>query len=255
MSFTRLESLYKIVPGVPCIAGCKGCCVSPTITLTEFIYMMRYLLKTYKREIFLKFITYPMRPHPQFEGNYYCRFQSENGYCGLHEGRALACRLHGLPVIEDLGIKNLENCTIMDKSECPQVNVKEINGWIDELLLCNQELRPDYGDEFHHIIGLNVECWLDIAFWDNISSNIIRNLQNLIRSLLPEDLIINGYLPHTEISEKIDAVSLLEMLINSGDKDAVENILDHLQNKYPTAGTYFSDDASWIREKLKKPEY
>src|SRR3990172_6474656 len=110
MTFNGLEELYAEVPGVPC-TGCGHCCVTPTVTLVEFVHLMKHVISQFNPEEVARLLTQKMKPHERFEGNYQCKFLSPLGKCTVHPGRPLACRLHGLPVLEELDIPGLVTYT------------------------------------------------------------------------------------------------------------------------------------------------
>ncbi|MBF0429945.1 MAG: hypothetical protein HQK83_01595 [Fibrobacteria bacterium] len=250
INFEELQLIYDKIPGVPCISGCMGCCVSPNITLIEFIFLMRFLYAQCSKEEVLNFLTKRTLPNTQFEGNLHCRFQGDNGFCTIHLGRGMACRLHGLPVIEELGVTNMENCTIMEQGLLPKVHVERVNGWLNKLLKLNQEIIPEYSEDFFHIVGLNIECWLDILFIDDITQDTLSQYQQVLRGSIPYKSYDFLYSPHSEIKEKIDTITLLKLCIDLGDKTGVEASLKKLKTGYPTTGSYFNEQCDWIEKKI-----
>ncbi len=246
-----LQSLYDKIPGVPCIAGCTACCVTPNVTLCEYIFLVCELCERYTGSELSDLIVTPMRNHPWFEGNYYCRFQNDKGICINHIGRGAACRLHGLPVIQKLGVSNMENCTIMEQNLLPQIEVDTAQLWLEELLALNKALYPTYGESFLRLIGLNIECWLDITYSDNINSEELREYQTLIHQYCPQLPSLENYKAFTEIFEKIDTIQLLDMCVQLGDKDSALKALNKLISGFPTTGTFFAEQAEWMKRKIE----
>ena len=220
------------------------------MTLVEFVHVMRYVYDAAAPETIFEWILKPMTPHASFEGNYRCRFHSEDGKCGVHPDRPMACRLHGLPVIEKLGVSNLENCTIMDKGFLPDLPVPRIREWLKELMDLNKEWDAQHCEGFYKIIGLNFECWLDILFVEDLSNELLRDLQALLREAIPHRQVPLDYKPHTEIAEKVETIALLQFIIESGDRGSVLALLDKLEKEFPTTGNYFHDEVKWMREQI-----
>ncbi len=245
----KLEGIYRSLPGLPCLAGCTGCCVSPTMTLSEFIHMIGFVFEKFSQHEIEKYFDLPMEPHPKFEGNFYCRFQSSEGLCVVHSHRALACRMHGLPVIDQLGVNNMENCTIMEKQFLPNVSRSTAGEWLSLLVETNKEILTEYGENFYHLIGLNVECWLDILFVDDLANDLLVSLQNVLRGSFENFRTIN-YQKKTEIIEKINTISLLEMVIQTGEKESVLSLLNKIESEYASTGGYFQDDCQWMRQSI-----
>jgi len=75
----------------------------------------------------------------------------------------LACRLFGLPVLNQLGLENLEKCPVMDPQTCPPVPRETLDGWLSRIKDLNQDI-PGYYSEPYWVLGLNLECWLAVYF-------------------------------------------------------------------------------------------
>ena len=69
----QLNLIYEKLPPVPCFA-CGKCCVSPTITFIEFIYLLDGICEDLSMESIQKFLFHPSIFHTEHEGNLTCRF-------------------------------------------------------------------------------------------------------------------------------------------------------------------------------------
>ena len=69
----ELDLLYQELPEVDC-KKCGLCCVSPTCTLSEFIYLFDYLQKSVNPEKVKEYILSPPEIHTDYEGNLRCIF-------------------------------------------------------------------------------------------------------------------------------------------------------------------------------------
>ncbi len=247
-----LSSLYKKLPPVPCFAGCKGCCVSPTMTLVEFICLFNWMLNEYSQEEMEAFIAKPMLAHPDFEGNFFCRLQGENGLCQGHGGRALACRLHGLPVIEKLKIQNLENCQIMDKDYLPDLPLETAQSWLSKLVELNNQVKDNYEGSFYGLLAFNLEGWLDICFQENVANDLWTELRELLKKHLKEFSLAKEYKPLSQLADKMEFISLLELSIKFTDPQSTLESLKQLKKKFPSTGSYFQAEIDWMLERLQK---
>ena len=243
-----LEVIYADLPELPCLPGCTACCVSPTLTLVEFIFLLDFLKRQEKIE---KFCDPSLPPFSsRFKGHRQCRFHALEGLCSIHPGRPLACRLHGLPVIESLGVVDLENCTIMDQKFLPQIALTRAKGWLEDLVKLNERLSEGYGQSFLRIVGLHPECWFDIAWGPEPASEELSGLREKILMFFP-DLKINRLRPVTEIAEKASYLELLEISLEMGDLEMVKKMLTDLEGRFNTVGGYWESEA---RELLKAVE-
>jgi hypothetical protein len=205
---------------MPCLPGCTACCVSPTAF------------------------------HSKFKGHLKCPFHGNQGRCEVHPHRGLACRMHGLPVINHMGIQNLENCTIMDEDFLPKVSQSKAKGWLDQLLEINQNLVPNYGTEFHALVGLLIPCWLDLYFAAEVEDWLVL-YQKAMWDFLgqPEESLSTS---HTGIMEKFKMISLLQLSMDLGEIHSVKKILDNLENSFPATGSYYLDQIAFFRKEIKQ---
>ncbi len=101
------NEIYMQVPKLRCNA-CGTCCVSPHMTLIEFCYLMKHLLGS--PEQLAHTVSRIVPEHPDYPGQLACRFQTPDNLCSVYSHRALACRLHGHPVLEKAGMQYHIHC-------------------------------------------------------------------------------------------------------------------------------------------------
>ncbi len=235
------KQLYKELPTLDC-KQCGLCCVSPTSTLTEFIYLAHYLQKNVPKERVLKYLKTPVQPHPDYEGNVQCMFL-ENSNCTIHEGRPGACRLFGIPSLCELEISNMEECknsiTIIKGSG----DISFINSWLEKLF-CLDEGLYDFGTEPYYIKGFNIQCWFDIYFDESFDIDIFSDIKTVMKNNFDLSKFTEYYTPKTGLREQIDKISILSTLIGSCEKEALSKALNSIKNDYPLTGTYFYDEAN-----------
>lgn len=248
--FKNLGFLYQSLPGMSCLPGCTACCVSPTMTLLEFIY----LFKSQQKKLVTDDFRYmqgleSLIPHKRFEGHYKCPFQATNGFCSVHPTRPMACRLHGLPVLDDLEIADLENCRIMDRDFLPKVEVKEAKNWLSHLLAMNRALFPEYGEGLAQIIGLQWPCWMDIVFGPEMTDQSLLPLRKAARGVLEinQDLLA---VATTQIVEKVAYIGLLEMMLSMGDAHTALEMLNDLPKRFVGTGSYWENEAATLKTEI-----
>jgi hypothetical protein len=245
----EIEALYSQLPEVAC-KGCGQCCVSPTCTLAEFIYLMKKSRKCVGPETFEKFIFSEPEIHPVHEGNLICPMLAENK-CLVHQWRTGACRLFGIPSLDNLGVSNLVSCfhdiAVVSGSRDKGFILK----WLESVARLNESMYP-FGKAPYFIYGFNLECWLDVYFDDFLTVDIFPD----IRRVMHRDIDLSEYRPRyllkTWLKEKIDKISLLTIMLGSGDKNALTEVLVSIRDDYPHTGTYYVKEAQAYLDELGK---
>jgi len=248
--FKELEGLYSKIPGVPC-TGCGNCCVTPSVTLVEFVYLMRSLIETRPTEEITELLSRKMDPHPKFAGNHKCRFLSPIGKCTVHPSRPLPCRLHGLPVLEELKLEGMVTYTEMDTTQCPTVAFDTLKSWLNEITDLNQEIYPI--NEPYWLTGLNIESWLAVYFDDSIDGGIFVPIKKFMIENFDFGFAKSSYRDRTHLKEKLDKIEILYQLQGVADPETVKKLLNSLISDYPRAGTFFIAEAKNILGFLDAP--
>jgi hypothetical protein len=245
----EIEPLYKQLPEVSC-KGCGQCCVSPTCTLAEFIYLIKKCNECMPPEILENFIFSEPEIHPVHEGNLICSLLAENK-CLVHSWRSGACRLFGIPSLENLGISNLVSCFNNITVVSGQWDKLFIQKWVEAIARLNEELYP-FGKAPYFIYGFNLECWLDIYFDDLLTVDVFSDIRNVMRQYFDLSKFKARYLLKTGLKEKVDKISLLSVLLGTNDKDSLREVLVSIRDDYPLTGTYFVKEAQVYLDELER---
>ncbi len=245
----QLNLIYEKLPPVPCFA-CGKCCVSPTITFIEFIYLLDGICEDLSMESIQKFLFHPAIFHTEYEGNLICRFLDTKGRCQVHKSRSMACRLHGLPVISKLNINNLENCQKMDPNSLPNVELKKLQEWLDELSSINSQLYEYYEEPFW-IAGFNIECWFSVMYDPMLNFGPFKTFKNILSNRYKKIQHLE-YNDKTNLKEKVDKITMFNEFSKTGIGDGLVNLLDSIINDYPQTGTYFLDEANMYKKAILK---
>jgi len=250
-TFQKLRQLYSELPGVPCNA-CGECCVSPTCTLIEFLYAMRYAIEHLTKDDLRNVLIQKPRIHPAYEGNLKCLFQEGGSRaCQIHPGRSMACRLFSLPVIDSLSIAELENCKNMDDTKRPDVSQNELKKWLENLTQLNQQVASFYVEPYW-IAGLNIECWLAIYFDPLLNEGIFGEIRSLLRENLDLAYLDGEYQDFTHLKEKFDKISILYPILDAGDKESATILIEDIRTQYPLTGTYYLYELNNLEAILKE---
>lgn len=237
---TKIDELYKKLPEVGC-TGCGLCCVSPTSTLAEFIYLFKYLEDNLSDEQIISFIQTPAKIHEDYEGNTHCPFLDKKR-CAIHPGRAGACRLFGIPSLKDMNIQNMEECKYNIEVISGRGDLPYIESWLDELFEFENTLYP-FGTEPYFVKGFNIHTWLDIIFDNSIDFNVFSSIKETISNNLNISKFKDHYKLQTNIREKIDKIGILSSMIGIADAETLKKLLLSIRDDYPLTGSYFYEES------------
>jgi Fe-S-cluster containining protein len=186
--------------------------------------------------------------HPDYEGNCRCVFLNDKR-CTIHPARTGACRLFGFSSLNELKITEMEFCkqNIVNDND-PGINF--ILDWVDQLGLLNNNLYP-YNSTPYFVRGFNIPCWLDIYFDDSISSEPFVQIRQMLRKSFNLSFC-KDYTLKTGIKDKIDKISILNILLDSGPLDDLRELLLSIRDDYPLTGTYFYEEAQAYLDEVEK---
>ena len=238
------QRVYRRVPTVTCQA-CGACCISPHMTLVEFCYLMDGLradmaaLRTAVGRV--------VGAHEQCSGNLRCRFQLADGRCGVYERRPLACRLHGLRVMEQSGLNPTVRCphTLLQDPGFKQHHVYELLDIITEL---NQGYYSYYRHPYW-LSGLNVECWLTIMQAD-LDRPLFRLLRKIMQRVLGLESASALFRQPVDLEGKLKLIEQFHRQLPQGETDILCSLLDRIQNDFSDTGAYYYYEASMYRDAL-----
>ncbi len=244
-----MERLYQELPKVAC-TQCGLCCVSPTCTLTEFIYFAHHLQTHCSAEQLATYFSMPVEVHPDYAGNIHCHFLDQKR-CTMHQGRTGACRLFGIPSLSQLEVGNLEECKENITITKGDGSKEHITNWLDKLASLNAEFY-NFNGEPYFVTGFNLPCWFDIYFDDTLDFDVFESIQTVMYDYLDFSSFKNDYALKTDLKDKIDKISILSTLIGSGDVTTLVTTLKSIKEDYPKTGTYYYNEACEFLSVLEK---
>jgi len=238
---TAVHELYQELPQVDC-KKCGLCCVSPTCTLSEFLFLFDHIRKNCSPAIITRYLSAPAALHPDYEGNLRCPFLAGT-LCEVHPARTGACRLFGIPSLKELGISNLEQCRNSITVVSGNGSLAAVQSWLEKLMSLEKTLyRAD--EEPYFIKGFNIQCWLDIYFDDSLDFDIFREIKNSMHRYIDLQEYAGSYKPQTGLKDKIDKITIFSSLLNCGDRATIQPLLLSIRDDYPATGTYFFEESN-----------
>ncbi|MHC4884174.1 MAG: YkgJ family cysteine cluster protein [Planctomycetota bacterium] len=237
-AYPALEETFTSLPPMPCIA-CGLCCVSPHITLVEFIYLMDSVLKDWPQERIIELVSTPPEMEPRYPGNFKCRMQTEKGLCDRHEARPLICRLEGFPVLDRIGMRESHICPYIAEEDL-EVPVAEadIDRWIGNTFALTNQFYPTY-EEPYWLSSLLPECWFAVALDEEIHQPFFVSIRTMIRETLDLDFLVPHYENYTELRQKLGRIDqFFEYAEAKRPRKAVQAIRRVLYD-FPYTGTYY----------------
>ncbi len=246
----QLKQILNDVPGLDC-TGCWGeCCVSPTMTYSEFVVMMNNFTNQQSETTQKKRLLQTPTEHKQWHGTHYCIFQNqESGRCENYQGRALACRLHGHDAM-----KAFENPNYVFCDKAPDKMQSLSVGALEEILnfmrISIEESPLPYHEPWF-FSSLNLDSWLDFYYLPQISEGRTELMH------LYNDMHSNIKLPdlkwkaRTTLSGKLNAVESVYQSLQANQPSRALSLLASLQEEYPSVGSYFIDEAEMLRSYIK----
>ncbi len=244
----EIDALYRGLPQVACMQ-CGSCCVSPTCTLAEFLFLMHHCADSLPPADMERFVFAAPRINESCEGNLVCQFLKDK-LCGVHLWRTGACRLFGIPSLKDLGITDLESCEHDIRVVSGDGSEAFVRGWLEKLSQLNRNLY-DFGAAPYHVYGLNLECWLDVYFDDHIEGDVFRSIRETMQRYFDLSAFKDKYVVKTGIKEKIDKISILSMVLEGGDKSLIRGLVTSIKDDYPLTGTYYLEQAETLLKALE----
>jgi Fe-S-cluster containining protein len=223
------------------------------MTLLEFAWLLNNMLEKWEKGEIIAFVAEEPAPEPRYEGNHVCRIQSEKSLCGLHEFRPMICRLEGLPILNNMGVRDYIICPyILDEQMKTDVKPVEIDEWVTETFKLSSEFYPVY-EEPYWLSALNIECWFSVVLDRKISQPSVLKLRDIIRESFDLDFLTEHYNDITQLSRKLDLIDsfFLEAETIKNPRKAI-SILKDIQNKFPITGSYYYDEADQYLKLMRK---
>jgi len=212
------------------------------MTAPEFVMMMQGAPAALGIDNFLARLSAPPREHLIYTANAHCRFQLENGRCGIYPVRALSCRLHGHDALRIDAPQEMEFC------ELKPTGYQDLQPVVlHEMITAIQTLNSDsslWYVEPYFLVSLNLECWLD--FFQHPEYSEARP------SLAPLRLYLDNHLAtvpsmqcktRTTLGAKLNEIDRLYESIEKGMLDSIVQHLQSLQFDYPSCSSYWVAEA------------
>ncbi|MBN1984489.1 MAG: YkgJ family cysteine cluster protein [Chitinivibrionales bacterium] len=242
-----MQSLYQKLPEVSCRA-CGRCCVSPTCTLSEFIYLFSNLLQCHPPGFIETAVLEKVKPHESYEGNLHCPFLI-NQKCSVHPYRTAACRLFGVPSVSEFQIDSMVYCPHAITVIVGSGSFEFIQSWLSELITFEGTLYA-FNTEPYYIKGMSLQSWLDIYFDTTLNFDVFYDIHKALHTALNLDFLSHTYVPQTGIREKIDKISVAWSLLSLADHQQLPSLLHSILNDYPLTGTYYYEEAMKLSEMI-----
>lgn len=238
MLFADLEALYDELPRVQC-RQCGQCCVSPTCTLAEFLYLIHRAQQTQPAADFERAVLSVPEVHTGYEGNLQCAFLHDSR-CMIHPGRTGACRLFGISALNEMGISDIAACKNAVAAE-GRTDKAFIEGWLDRLVLLNRGLHPVAEAPFY-LTGLSIACWLDIYFEERHRQDFFGAIQTVMKQYVDLSAYSGRRRSKTDILDKIDKVAAFNDFMDLVPAQTLADILSSILKDYPLTGTWYQTE-------------
>jgi len=247
--FKQVEALYGELPVLNC-KGCGECCVSPTCTFAEALYLFGNSTGCLTKDEQSKAILSKPVAHHGYNGSLVCSFLSDKR-CLIHPYRTGGCRLFGIPELSDLNIESIENCNNGTTIISGPHDTAFLMGWLDRMVKVN-EMIYDTSAPPYLLRGLNLFCWLDLYFDTSLTYEPFAAIRKLFHETADFSDLNDSYLPSTGIKEKIDKITLLDMMLESGDRTALMDLAMSIRDDYPLTGTYYFEESQLILKTINE---
>jgi Fe-S-cluster containining protein len=186
-SFDKLRTVHKSIPNFDFdCKNCKNnCCVSPYISIIEFIYVVRYILKNFKRsnEILNR------DNGRNNDGILMCPFLNNEKQCLIYPVRHYKCRMTGMDILDDIFLDGCDHKREIGLKS-PKITKEEWYKWIEILTKANRNFKYDDQKTF--------QSW--ISFYFEFEYRLNDN-EKRVRKILKNYLHIEEYIPHININD------------------------------------------------------
>ncbi len=244
--FNKLAEIYGRVPEVSCRA-CGRCCISPHISVIEFCYAL-VPLRENQAEL-ERVVSLVVADHPDFPGQRTCRFQTADNLCSVHSHRPLACRLHGHPVLKEMGQEYDVHCN-KTESLGRQLTPRDVYTLLDAVNDLNRRCYDHYAEPYW-VNGFTPEVWLTIAVTPS-PRPLFAKLREIIGEACPLDVLSASFTQTVALEEKLTLIEEFHRRVASGRTESIGELLNRIQNDFPDTGTYYYFEAEMYRKELQK---
>lgn len=242
-----LENFYDALPHVSC-TSCGKCCASPHITYAEALHLFAWLFESKLPEDLERMFN-AETIEQTYVFNFKCRFEnSETKMCEVHPARGFICRVFGYPVLDRMGIENMDNCHEPDRTVIPNVRLSRMHEWMDHLASLNRAHVQDFNRAPYHITGFNIETWLDIAVTDYGRHPFTLYHEEL--NALPFGDLNLTFSDRTSLSTRLAKIDLFHQALRHRNTSHAGRLIENLLTSEPMTGTFFRYEAKRYRSRL-----
>lgn len=185
-SFKKIKKVQDSIPNFDFnCKDCKNnCCISPYISIAEFIYVTRYIIKNFEKPNELLF----NNNGRNCDGILICPFLSKNKMCSIYPVRHYKCRMTGMDIVDEFFVNVCEN---RDKLNLrPLITKESWYSWVELLIKANKNFQYEDQKTF--------QAWIKFYFEDKdkLDEHELR-----IQELIKNYLIIDNYIPFINTNE------------------------------------------------------
>ncbi len=246
-AFADLKALYQALPPVPC-EGCGSYCVTPHLTLVEFVYLLRYLGENFSRPEMITLLQAPMVPAARFPGNFLCPLQDQKGLCRVYPARSLSCRAEGLPVIDAMSGRMAPVCRQGKQKQLDlEVTEMTVGDWLNRVGAISMAYHAFY-EEPYFLNALNIECWFAVMLDPKIRQPFFIKLRNLLRTEFNFEFLAPYYLDHTDLAAQLDLIDKFFHACRQKRPRQAVAAMRRVIAEFPRTGSYYQHEG---RESLK----
>jgi len=230
----ELGALYDAVPENPGCTSCGRCCMDPHMTLPEFAFLLKSGLAVLDRAERDEILNKPMVKHPEYPGEFVCRFLRDDKTCAVYAGRPLGCRIDGIEAL------NQHTGREVCPSPLKGPSGDDLDLWIYDLFTISRRIIEM--EEPYFLDALNIECWLATMADATITQLPFVRARRMLMPLA-EGVLFAGYKDQTRLSEKL---ALIDAFFAASAIPDAEKALRHIRKVYQEfskTGEYFAKPA------------
>lgn len=187
--FEKLRKVHKSIPefNFDCTGCKKNCCVSPYISVIEFLYVSSHILRSFDEP-------YKILLNDNGRNEYgfkVCPFLDKNKRCLIYKVRHYKCRMTGMDILDKLFTDVCEH-KVEKSLKSPEITKEKWLEWIAILTKINKPF--DYSEQ------LFFDEWLTFYFKgdDELNKKEIR-----VRDFMRNYLRLENYIPKLSVDDLI----------------------------------------------------
>jgi len=188
-SFEKIKKVHKSIPSFDFdCKNCKNnCCISPYISIAEFIYVAKYIINNFENANEIMF-----RDNGRnCDGILICPFLTKEKLCLIYPVRHYKCRMTGMSILDDIFTDVCDHKKELNL-ESPKITKQEWYDWVELLTKANKK--------FNYTDQKTFQAWLVFYFKDKdkLDTNEI-----VIQELIKNYLNMEEFIPFANINDFI----------------------------------------------------